>query len=250
MEMVLKASHEAASMARNAPADENEARLLKKVHHAYSAPTWWYDFRGFFILLFAHRTSLWSLIRFFARNISDHHLEVPVGSGTLFYLTLLLHRRRTKTSAALEPHLTAVDYSETMVAGCRRWLRKFPRARCLVADVSQLDFPDNHFKSINVPNGIHCFPSEKKALAELHRVLQHGCKLAANVVLHPRGNRWMNAITQRIYRSAIGSGLLVKAYHVDEIRALVRDAGFEIEEEFTNGNTYHFVATKPAPVKC
>jgi hypothetical protein len=31
--------------------ESTERRLLEKVHDAYSAPTWWYDFRGFFILI-------------------------------------------------------------------------------------------------------------------------------------------------------------------------------------------------------
>jgi ubiquinone/menaquinone biosynthesis C-methylase UbiE len=222
----------------------SDPRLLEKVHHAYSAPTWWYDFRGFFILLFAHRTSLWSLVGFFEKNISDRHLEVPVGSGTLFFFTLLWHRVRHRN--APHPEITAVDYSETMVEGSRRRLRGFRDARLLVRDVAALDFPDGYFHSINVPNGIHCFPNDVAALAELYRVLQPGRTLAANVVLNPRGPRWLRAVTAWIYRVSIQSGLLVKPYEVEEIKTLVQKTGFTIEEEFINGNTYHFVARKPA----
>jgi len=221
-----------------------ETELLEKVHHAYSAPTWWYDFRGFFILIFAHQTSIWSLVRFFERNISDRHLEVPVGSGTLFYFTLLWHRIRDRK--APQPAITAVDYSETMVEGSRRRLRGMRDARLLVADVAALDFPDNHFHSINVPNGIHCFPNDVAALHELYRVLQPGRTLAANVILQPRGPRWLRALTAWIYRISIQAGLLVKPYEVEQIRTLVQNTGFTIEEEFINGNTYHFVARKPA----
>jgi hypothetical protein len=48
------------------------------------------------------------------------------------------------------------------------------------------------------------------------------------------------------HRVSIESGLLVKPYAVPEIRSLVENAGFAIEEEFVNGNTYHFIARKPA----
>ena len=224
--------------------ESTERQLLEKVHNAYSAPTWWYDFRGFFILIFAHRTSLWSLIRFFERNISDQHLEVPVGSGTLLYFTLLW--RRLKNRKASRPAITAVDYSETMVKGSRFRFRGMGHVQLLVGDVADLNFPNDHFHSINVPNGIHCFPNDVAALAELYRVLRPGRVLAANVVLHPRGPRWLRSITAWIYRVSIDSGLLVKPYAKPEIRSLVEKTGFAIEEEFINGNTYHFVARKPS----
>ena len=224
--------------------ESTERRLLEKVHDAYSAPTWWYDFRGFFILLFAHRTSLWSLVGFFARNISDKHLEIPVGSGTLLYFTLLWHR--FKHQGARPPGITAIDYSETMVKGSRLRLGRMHNVQLLVGDVARLNFPDNYFHSINVPNGIHCFPDDVAALAELYRVLQPHRLLAANVVLHPRGPAWLRSITAWIYRVSIESGLLVKPYSVEEIRSLVERTGFAIEEEFVNGNTYHFMARKPS----
>ena len=224
--------------------ETNERQLLQKVHEAYSAPTWWYDFRGFFILLFAHRTSLWSLVRFFERNISDPHLEIPVGSGTLFYFTLLWHRLHNPK--ARRPAITAVDYSETMVEGSRRRLRGIGEVRLLVGDVARLDLPDDYFHSINVPNGIHCFPDDVGGLAELYRVLQPGRTLAANVIIHARGPQWLRSMTTWIYRLSIRKGLLVRSYAVPEIRTLVETTGFAIEEEFIRGNTYHFVARKRA----
>jgi ubiquinone/menaquinone biosynthesis C-methylase UbiE len=220
--------------------ERTEMPLLAKVHHAYSAPTWWYDFRGFFILIFAHRTSLWSLVRFFEKNISSKHLEVPVGSGTLFYLTLLWRRLRNRNDPA--PQITAVDYSETMLEGSRRRLRNIRNARLFVGDVAHLDLASDSFRSINVPNGIHCFPDDVAALGELYRVLEPGGRLAANVVLHPRG--WLRSITAWIYTVSTQSGLLVKPYDEREVRDLVQKTGFTIEEEFVNGNTFHFVATK------
>jgi ubiquinone/menaquinone biosynthesis C-methylase UbiE len=224
-----------------------KAAVQQRVQRAYAAPTWWYDFRGFFILLFAHRTSLGSLVRFFERNIGSRHLEVPVGSGTLFWLSLLWRRLRNRR--AEPPSIVGVDCSETMVEGSRRLFGNRRDTRLLVGDVTRLDFPNDHFESINVPNGIHCFPDDAAAMRELYRVLEPGRILAANVVLHPRGPRWLRAITAWIYRVSIEKGLLVKPYAIREIQALVRKAGFEIDADFVNGNTYHFLARKPSTAR-
>ena len=223
---------------------EKRDALLKKVRRAYSAPTWWYDVRGFFILVFAHRTSLWSLVRFFARNIESRHLEIPVGSGTLLYFTLLWHR--LKNPRTHRPAVTCIDYSEVMVSGSRHRLRRMNARGVFIADAARLGCRSNYFQSINVANGLHCFPDDEAALNEVYRVLEPGRTLAANVVLHPRGTRVLRAVTAWIYRTAIARGLLVKPYAVPEIRGLVERTGFAIEEEFVAGNTYHFIARKPA----
>ena len=58
------------------------------INQAYSSEPWYYDARGFLILTFAYRSTLPSQIRLFAQNVGAHHLEVTIGSETLFDLVL------------------------------------------------------------------------------------------------------------------------------------------------------------------
>ena len=58
----------------------------EKVAQAYSSPPWWYDIRGFFILKLTYRSSLFAQIAFFEKNLRDKHLEVVIGTGTIFGL--------------------------------------------------------------------------------------------------------------------------------------------------------------------
>ena len=92
---------------------DNERESLEKIARAYDSPPLWYDLRGFFILTFAYRSTLWAQIRFFGANIRANHLEIAIGSGTLFSF---IHwwRNLKKLPPA---HIVGIDYAEPMLAG-------------------------------------------------------------------------------------------------------------------------------------
>src|SRR4051812_48336173 len=89
---------------------------LARVDEAYSDPAWWYNLRGLGILTFAYRTSVWSQVAFLEHNLSQNHLEIPVGTGTLLSLVLRWRALRRRPIG----RIVAVDYAETMVAAAQR----------------------------------------------------------------------------------------------------------------------------------
>ena len=212
-----------------------------EIARAYSSEPWWYDVRGFLILTFAYRSTLWNQLRFFGPNIGERHLEVAIGTGTLFELVLGWRRRKRLPVA----RITGVDYAESMLAGAMHRFRKHPEIELLHADVAAMDLPDAVFDTANVANAVHCFPDVEGALRGIHRVLKPGGTLAANVLLHPRGPAPLRAIAQRINDWGIRKGILYTPYEQDDIRARFLAAGFRIDREEVSGNCLNLLAVKP-----
>ena len=79
-----------------------------------------YDIRGFFILSFAYRNSIFRQLRFFAENMKEKHLECAIGTGSFTKLCLLMKRligNKTQTQ------LVGVDYSEALMGGAKKKLK-------------------------------------------------------------------------------------------------------------------------------
>lgn len=212
-----------------------------EIARAYSSEPWWYDVRGFLILTFAYRSTLWNQLRFFGPNIGERHLEVAIGTGTLFELVLGWRRRKRLPIA----RVTGVDYAESMLAGAMHRFRKHPEIELLHADVAAMDLPDAAFDTANVANAVHCFPDVEGALRGIHRVLKPGGRLAANVLLYPRGPAPLRGIAQRINDWGIRKGILYTPYEQDDIRARFLAAGFRIDREEVSGNCLNLRAVKP-----
>lgn len=220
-------------------APEKQAALER----AYDSPSWWYDVRGFFILTFSYNSSLWRQIRFFEKNVSDHHLEVAIGSGTLLSMILAWHRLR----GGRVTRLTGVDYAAPMLAGARRRFKNNPRVRLEQRDVARLGDPDNTYRSANIANAIHCFPDVDGGLREIFRVLRPGATLRFNALLYPtRGPRFLRDIAARINRWGMRKGILHQPYMTEDILARARAAGFTIESAERAGHSLEVVAHKPA----
>lgn len=216
-------------------------KTLEKIAQAYSSPPWWYDVRGFFILTFAYRSTLGAQIRLFGENMGPYHLEVAVGSGTL--TDIVLRWRKWK---GLPPvRVAGIDYAESMLAGAIRRFAKRPGIELHLADVASLPFTDGSFDSANVANAVHCFPDVDAGLREVFRVLRPDGRLAANVLLHPRGPRLLRRIAAGINRWGMRKGILITPYEKDDIRARIAAAGFEVLLERVSGNTYNVIARKP-----
>jgi ubiquinone/menaquinone biosynthesis C-methylase UbiE len=208
---------------------------------AYDAPPWWYDLRGFLILTFAYNSTLGRQLRLFGPNFGPEHIEVACGTGTL--LELVLRWRRWKRLPRV--HIVGVDYAESMLAGAKNRFKQQPNIELRHADAADLPYPDASFDTANIANSIHCFPDPDGALRSIFRVLKPGGTLAANVLLYPRGIWPLQQIADRINSWGIRKGILYTPYRLEEIRARVIDAGFEMTSESVSGNCYEIVVRKP-----
>lgn len=111
-------------------------------------------------------------------------------------------------------------------------------------DVGDLPFDAGTFGSANVPNGFHCFPEPEAALKELCRILRPGGTLAANILLHPRGPRFVRWLPSRVNAHYISKGDLNRTFDLDQVLAMVREHGFGVKEAQVGGNTLYLVAEK------
>lgn len=211
---------------------------LKKVDVAYSSDPWWYDVRGFLILTFAYRTTLWSQIGLFSQNMGARHLEAAIGTGTLFELVLRLRKLRGRSASSV----VGFDYADRMLAGAQHRFRKEQDIELIKADISVLPFANGEFDTVNIANAIHCVPDVDSGLRELRRVLRVGGTLAGNVLLEPATHSLANRIARRINAWGIRKGILNRPYTRDEIRHVVLANGFVFQSEIVDGNSYSFVA--------
>ena len=219
----------------------NSDEALDKIERAYDSPPLWYDIRGFFVLTFAYRSSLWAQVALFGNNMGPRHLEAAIGSGTL--LGIILGWKRL-TRHPVESEIVGFDYAPAMLAGAIRRFKTTPRMRLMQSDVAALDLPDDYFDTACVANAIHCFPEVDAGLRELCRVLKPGGRLAVNVLLYPRGIQPFKWIAERINVWGARKGILHTPYEQADIRARFVKAGFDIDTEEVAGNTLNLVARK------
>ncbi|MEW5709560.1 MAG: methyltransferase domain-containing protein [Pseudomonadota bacterium] len=216
-------------------------KTLEKIAQAYSSPPWWYDVRGFFILTFAYRSTLTAQLRLFGQNMGPDHLEVAVGSGTLTELVL----RWRKWKGLPEVRIVGIDYAEPMLAGAIRRFAGKPDVELHLADAAAMPFADNRFDTANIANALHCFPDLDAGLREVFRVLKPEGRLAANVLLYPRGPQPLRWIANKINAWGMRKGILFSPYEPQDVRRRMLVAGFEILQEQISGNTYNVIARKP-----
>lgn len=213
---------------------------LEKIAKAYDSPPWWYDIRGFFILTFAYRGTLWEQVSLFGKNMGNNHLEAAIGTGTL--LNIILHWNKLLRKP--DSNITGFDYAEPMLDGARHRFAKWKNIRLLHADVGNLPLPDASFDTVNIANSIHCFPDITKAFSEIHRILKPGGTLAGNVLIYPKGNSLLDRISNRINNWGIKKGILVTPYKLPDIQQRITAAGFALRTEHYHGNIYNFTAQK------
>ena len=225
------------------PLDMNSADELKieMINSAYSSDPWWYDIRGFLILTFSYRSTLHKQIRLFANNISDHHLEAAIGSGTLFEMILLYRKYKNLPMVKI----LGFDYAERMLTGARKRFIKEKQITLIRADASCLPLESNTFESTNIANSIHCLPEIEKGIQEFYRVLKPGGQVAGNCLLEPKSCGFFDRISRRINNWGIKKGILHRTYSKSKIAELLVNAGFEIKFEEIHGNCFYFIAQKP-----
>ncbi len=210
------------------------------VDEAYSSSPWWYDVRGFFILTFSYNDTLWSLTRFFSRNFSKTHLEVAIGSGSFFFLNLLVAR----LLRGIKAEGIGCDYAPSMLAGAGFLFNRTKSWRIQKADVECLPYKDDSFETVNVANAFHCFHNPEKAIEEIFRVTRKGGTVAINVHLYPEGTYLLRKIAEAVVRWGIKKGILVTPFTREEITRIVERRPFTILESFAKGNDFYLLLKK------
>jgi len=213
------------------------------IARAYDAPSWWYDLRGLFILTFSYRTGLGGQVRAFGEHIGDRHLEVAIGSGSLFELVVAWRRLRGRGQPK---RVVGFDLAPSMLAGAKKRFARTPWMELAETDVAALPWADASFDSANAANCVHCFPDVDAALHELARVLRPGGTLVLNALLHPRGGAWGQKIASAINTWGTAKGILKSPFDRGTIIAQIQSAGFTIDEATTSGNALTVVARKGA----
>jgi ubiquinone/menaquinone biosynthesis C-methylase UbiE len=217
---------------------------MKKIEKAYHTPTWWYDIRGFFILTLSYRSTLGFQINFFGNNIKNDHLEVAIGTGTLFKMILNWRKRKNLPISKIY----GIDYAEPMLIGAKKRFNSNKNITLLKLDVSKTDLPSVSFDSVNIANSVHCFPEVDKAFKEIYRVIKPEGTLAMNVLLYPKGIQPFNWISQKINAWGIKKGILFTPYKKEDIKERVLKFGFEIVTEKVSGNSYNILVKKPKSI--
>ena len=217
------------------------SKTRDEIAKAYKSEPWWYDVRGFFILTFAYNSSLGAMMRQFGPNVGPRHIEIAIGSGTLFEMLLKWRRRRKLPQG----QVVGIDYAESMLAGAMRRFAGHPEIDLQLADAADVPFETNAFDTANIANSVHCLPDVDGALREVARVLKPGGTFAANVLLFPRGGWPLGHIAQRINDWGIRKGILYTPFRLDDIRRRVLAAGLQIVADDVSGNCYNVLARKP-----
>jgi ubiquinone/menaquinone biosynthesis C-methylase UbiE len=185
--------------------DDAQRDANAKGADAYRDPSWWYDIRGFFILMGTYQVMLWTHLTFFARNLGRRHLEAAIGSGTFLALTLFTQKIK---GAKIPDEIVGIDYAQRMLDGARRLFKGNGTIQLVQADLSQIGYPDAYFDSVNIAHSFHAFPDPDKVLKELHRVMTPEAKLFVDVLLAPRGGRIRRAIATRVNDFCFRKGIL------------------------------------------
>lgn len=234
-------------------AEMGNYQAMKRLHHestkvpvdeAYSDPAWWYNVRGFGILTFAYRDTLWRQVGFFEQYMSEeHHLEAAVGTGTL--LGFVLRYRSMLGKRVLPRNISAIDYAPRMVEGARKALRyKSVAIDIAVGDVVRLPYENDMFQSVAIANSIHCVDDPDAAIQELYRVAAPGGVVTASILLHPRGSGFQKKVAQGIIDWGARKGLVVSSFDRGDVVKKFLTVGFSIEEEDVKGNALNIALRK------
>ena len=208
---------------------------------AYRDPSWWYDIRGFFILMGTYQVMIWTHLAFFAKNLGNKHLESAIGSGTFLALTLLTKKI---LGGKLPEEIIGIDYAERMLQGAQILFKSNKSVKLVQADLGNINYPNAYFDSVNIAHSFHAFPDPGKVLKELHRVMKPKAYLYVDVLLAPRGGCLRRAIATRVNRFCFQKGILARTCDPETTKAQFESNQFNVINSYIKGNTYHIIAVK------
>jgi ubiquinone/menaquinone biosynthesis C-methylase UbiE len=159
-------------------------------------------------------------------------LEVAVGTGR----NLPFYREGTR--------LTGVDWSPGMLAIARQRAADLGRQADLrPGDAQALDFPDSSFDTVLCALGLCAIPDDRRAVAEMTRVLRPGGRLLLvdHVAASASALRAVQWLYERVTIPLAGEHFRRRPL------AYVRELGFEVEEteRFRLGIVERVCARKP-----
>jgi ubiquinone/menaquinone biosynthesis C-methylase UbiE len=159
-------------------------------------------------------------------------LDVPCGSGVAL--------RGLHPGQGL--HYVAADIAPAMLDRTRKTAEELGVADQVQAreeDVENLSFPDGDFDLCVSFTGLHCFPSPRKAIAEIARVVTRGGALRASWFRTDGGARYRPQI-------ALGraSGLLGPSATTAEVRTWLAESGFTGVDLVESGALAYVTATR------
>ncbi len=208
---------------------------------AYRDPSWWYDIRGFFILMGTYQVMIWTHLAFFAKNLGNKHLEAAIGSGTFLALTLLTKKI---LGGKLPEEIIGIDYAERMLQGAQILFKSNKSVKLVQADLGNINYPNAYFDSVNIAHSFHAFPDPGKVLKELNRVMKPKAHLYVDVLLAPRGGCLRRAIATRVNRFCFKKGILARTCDPVTTKAQFESNHFNVINSYIKGNTYHIIAEK------
>lgn len=161
------------------------------------------------------------LLDFVAPQTSERVLDLACGTG------IVARTLASRLENGIE--ITALDFDARMLDVARAVSeRNGLDIDWLEGDASALPFPNSSFDLVLCQMAIQFFPDRPKALAEAHRVLKAGGRIALNAWYGLERNPFQDAMNRATLKHLDG-GMVAQPYSLgnpDEIGALLTDAGF------------------------
>lgn len=152
-------------------------------------------------------------------------LDVACGTGIV--------ARQAAGRVAPEGEVTGVDVNPAMLSVAREVASHIaPPIRWEQAGADRLPFPDASFDAVLCQQGLQFFPDRSAALSEMLRVIKPAGRLGLNTCRFLEHQPGYAALVEAVTRHiGVQAGEIVRSPYtlgdMEEVRALVRKAGFE-----------------------
>ena len=170
----------------------------------------------------------------------DYTELLDCGCGTGPMISLLYEKDPTK-------HYTGLDITPKMIEAGKA--KNLEGVNWVVGDCENLPFDENSFDVIICSNSFHHYPNPQAFFNSAKKVLKPGGRLILQDYTASKPMLWLMNHTEMPLANLVGHGD-VKAYSLDEIRALCKKAELKVEKlEKAKKFRLHLVARKTeAPV--